>query len=75
MVALNTWKKFQEKNEQTATMVIEACRTIPKMHIPEKASLEENIQKFATGVNNARTKMANVQFELNLKITELELKS
>ena len=56
-------------------MVFEACITIPKLHIPEEASMEANIKKLPVGVCDAKTEMAKVQFQLNLKFIELELKS
>lgn len=56
-------------------MVAEACRTVSELHIPEEAPLEAKIRKLAAGVRNAKIEVARVQFELNMKITELELKS
>jgi len=37
--------------------------------------VDARIRKLLAGVRNARTKLANVKFELNLKITELELRA
>lgn len=56
-------------------VVAEACRTVSELHIPEEASVEAKIRKLAVGVCKAKTKLAKVQFELNLKITELQLKA
>ena len=52
-------------------MVAEACWTVPEFHIPEEASLEAKIRKLVSGMHDAKAKMAGVQFELNMKITEL----
>ena len=54
-------------------MVAEACRTVPELHIPEETLLEAKIRKLAACVHDAKTEMTKAQFELNLKITELEL--
>lgn len=37
--------------------------------------MEAKIRKLATGVHEMKTKVAKVQFELNLKIIELDLNS
>lgn len=74
-VALEAQKKVQAHNDQVAAMVVEACRTVPELHIPKEVPLEVNIRKMATSVRDAKTKVARDQFELNLKIIELELKS
>jgi len=55
--------------------VTEACKTVLKLHIPEEALLEAKIKNLATGMCNAKMEVAHIQFELNLKIRELELKS
>lgn len=73
--ALEAWKKVQEKNDHTATVVATACRTILELHIPEEAPVEANIQKLDAGVRDSKTEMAKAQFELNLKIIDLELKT
>lgn len=46
-----------------------------ELHILEEAPPEAKIRKLAAGVCNAKTEVAQVQFELNMKITKLELKS
>lgn len=56
-------------------MVIEACRIVPKFHIPEDAQLETKIWKLVAGIRDAKEEVTTVQFELNRKITELQLKS
>jgi len=45
-----------------------------ELHIPEGAQPEEKIRKLATGVHEAKAEVNRVQFELNMKITELQLK-
>jgi len=55
-------------------VVGEACRTISELHILEEVSLEANIRELAPGVHDAKIEMTKVQFELNLKIIDLELK-
>lgn len=72
---ITTWKKVQEQNKHISVLVAEAYITVPELHIPEEASLEAKIQKLGTSMRDAKTKMAKVQLELILKITELELKS
>jgi len=37
--------------------------------------MDAKIRKLAAGVHKAKTKVAKVQFELNLKITKLKVKS
>ena len=37
-----------------------ACRMVPKFHIPEDAPLEARIRKLATGVHDAKDKVANL---------------
>ncbi len=71
---MEAWKKFQAQNEQTATVVAEACRIVPKLHIPQEVSVETKISKLATVVRDTKMEVAMVQFELNLKITKLQLK-
>lgn len=60
---------------QIAAVVVEACITIPELHIPEEAPLEAKIRKLAAGVRDAQIDMAKVQFDLNLNIIELELRA
>lgn len=57
---INTWKKFQEKNERTAVVVTEACITILELHIPEEAPVEAKIWKLHAGVHNAKTELEKV---------------
>lgn len=52
-------------------MVAKVCKIVLELHIPEGAPLEANIRKLVAGVCDAKTEVAKVQFELNLKITEL----
>ena len=46
-----------------------------ELDIHTKESVEVRVHKLATGVCNARAKMVRVQLELNLEITELQLKA
>lgn len=56
-------------------MVAEACKIVSELHIEEEALLEAKINKITVGVCDAKTEVARVQLDLNMKITELELKS
>jgi len=42
---LEEWKKVQAKNEQTVTLVVEACKTVPKLHILDEVMVDANIRK------------------------------
>ena len=53
---------------------MEACRSIPKLDISKDALVEERIQKLIARVCEARSELAKVQLELNLKIIELALR-
>lgn len=75
MMVIGTWKKVHEKNECTVAVVAEACRTILELHILEEAPFQAKIQKLAIGLRDTRIEMAKVQFELNLKIGEIELRA
>ena len=48
-----------------------ACRTILELGIPEAKLVDVRVQKLATGMHHAHTKLAKVHLELNLKIVEL----
>ena len=63
------------QNKCIVQVVEEACRMVPELAIPEEESVEVRIRKLATGVRNTWTKMARVQLELNLQITELQLRA
>lgn len=56
-------------------MVAEACKIVLELHIPKEVLLEAKIRKLAAGMGDAKVEVARVQFEMNMKITELELKS
>lgn len=47
---------------------------MPELHILEDAQPEEKIRKLIAGVRIAKAEINQVQFELNMKITELQLK-
>lgn len=66
---------IQEKNERTIIGVVEACKTVSELHIPKDAFFDTKIWKLTAGVHDTKTEMAKVQFELNLKIAELESKA
>lgn len=55
--------------------IAEACKTIPKLYIPKEESLEAKIRKFYASACDAKTEVEKVQFELNLRIIEIKLKS
>lgn len=48
---------------------------VPKLEIPKDENVDEQVHKLVTGVHNAHTKLAKVQLELNLQITEFQLKA
>jgi len=64
-----------EKNEHMTKVVAEACRTVTELDIPKDASVDVRIRKLTVGVREERTELSKLQFELNLKITELELRA
>lgn len=45
-----------------------------EIHIPEDAQLEEKIENIIIGVCKAKVEASRVQFEINTKITKLQLK-
>jgi len=53
---------------------VEACKTVPELHILDDAQLEAKIRKLATDVREAKEKVRRVTFEFNLKIAKLQLK-
>lgn len=67
-------KKITEKNERTTAVVAEACQNFLELDIPEDVLVDARIRKLVAGVRKAQTELAKVQFELNLKIIELELR-
>lgn len=60
---------------QCNEVVEEACQMVLKLEIQAEEPVEAHIRNLATGVRDARTKMARVQLELNLQITELQLRA
>ena len=48
---------------------------VPELAIPKEETVEVCIYKLATGVHDAQKKMARVQLELNLQITQLQLRA
>ena len=73
--ALKAKETIQAQSAQLVVAVAESFRTVLELHIPEEAPLEAKIIKLVMGVRDAKIEVARVQFELNMKITELELRS
>ena len=48
---------------------------VPELAIPEEEPVEVYLHKLAIGVCNTQMEMARVQLELNLQITELQLRA
>jgi len=46
-----------------------------ELHIPEDAQPKAKIQKLVSGAHEAKAEVVRVQFELNMRIMELQLKS
>jgi len=55
--------------------VAEAFRTVPELGIPKVELIDVWVQKLVARVCDARIELEKVQLELNLKITELQLKA
>ena len=51
--------------------VVEACKTVPELHIPEDAQLEAKVIKLAASVRAARAEVGQVTFEFNMKIVDV----
>jgi len=73
--ALKEKEMIKAQSAQLAATMAETCRIVSELHIPKEALLEAKIRKFSMGVRDANEEVARVQFQLNMKITELELKS
>lgn len=71
---VNLIKAIIDKNNHTTKVVAEACWSIPELGILDDEPIHVRIQKLATGVRDARTELEKVQFDLNLKIAELQLR-
>lgn len=71
--AIDLLKATTEKNESMTKVVVEACKIVPELDIPEDVPEDVRIRKITTGVCKVRTKLAKVKFELDLKTTELNL--
>lgn len=67
--------KVTKNNEHIIAMVVEACWTVPELNIIEDALVDARLRKLVAGVHKAWIELAKVQFELNLKIIELELRA
>jgi len=44
-----------------------------ELHIPKDAQLEVKVRKLAAGVHKEKSDISQVQFQLNMKITKLQL--
>lgn len=69
--SIDLLKATTEKNEHMTKVMVEACRIVLELDIPKYALVDVRIQNLVVGVREARTELAKVQFELNLKITDL----
>jgi len=69
--------KTEETNLSNKIMQVveEACRMVLELAIPEEELVKVRIHKLAIGVRDTRIEMAQVQLELNLQITELQLRA
>ena len=61
---------LQMRSSSMELAVVEACKIVPKIHIPEDAQLEAKIRKLATGVCEAKVEVAWVTFEFKMKIAK-----
>lgn len=73
--ALKAKGMIRAQSAQLATAIGEACRTVQELQIPQEKLLEAKIQKLVIGIHDAKAQVAKVQFKLNMKIIELELRS
>jgi len=64
-----------DQNKQIMQVVEEACQMVPELDIQAEELVEVCVHKLAIGVCDARAEMARVQLELNLQITELQLRA
>lgn len=55
------------------SVVVEACKTVPELHIPEDAQPKAKIITLVAGVREAKEEVGRVIFEFNMKIVELQL--
>lgn len=67
--------KATHQSKKIIQVMEDACRMVPELAIPEEKLVEVCISKLATGVRDTQTEMAWVQLELNLQITELQLRA
>lgn len=63
------------KNQCLTKVVDEACWTVRELDIPKVEPIDVQVRKLTARVCDTRTELAEVQLELNLKITELQLKA
>lgn len=73
--ALKAKETIQVQSIHLAVAVAKVCKIVLELQIPQEVPLEAKIRKLAAGVREAKTEVARVQFQLNLKFIELELKS
>lgn len=74
MQALKEKETLQAQSSRLDSVVTKAYRTVSKLHIPEDAQLEAKIGKLAIGMREVKAEVGRVQFEINMKITELQIK-
>ena len=65
---------LQAQSSWLESVVIEAYRIVPDLHILVDAQSEAKIRKLVASLREAKVEVGRVQFELNMKITELQLK-
>lgn len=58
--ALKDRDTIQAQNSKLQDVVAEACRIVPKLHIPEDTQPEAKIRKLATGVSKEKAKVVRV---------------
>lgn len=64
---------LQANNSRLESVVSEACKIVSELHIPKDVQPEVKIRK-DTGLCKEKVEGNRVQFELNMKITKLQLK-
>lgn len=64
-----------EQNKQIVQVLEEAFQMVSELAIQVEEPMEVCVRKLATGVSDTRVEMGRVQLELNLQITEPQLKT
>lgn len=73
MQNLKEKEMMQAQSSQLESIAAEACRIVLELHILEDAQQEVKIIKLATSVSEAKAELGRVQFEFNMKITNIQL--